>query len=201
MMMEAIMRVIPLLLSTLILVTSRVAAEPAYIGASFSEDGSMCDATLVAPVSFTVYIHAYPVDVLGIDGAEFRVEGFDPAWMTTVRPNPLANVVIGNPIQAGCNIAFAQCQGQGSGFRRVLLFTIQVVAMNPITPRQLIVRAHTTPSHPLWPCPNVVPWCGAPVYGRVCTSTLNACLNRDQTCCITAVEATTWARMKSLYER
>ena len=127
-------------------------------------------------------------------GAEFRVEPFDLDWITTVTRNPFSSVAIGNPIAGGCNIAFPSCQAPPS----VLLYTIRVLALTPVSPRILSVLPHSTPSNPNFICP-LLTNCSAPVFGKVCAEGLNACVNRTQTCCVLATEASTWTQVKSLY--
>ena len=165
---------------------------------SFSSDGNDCWNGAVAPFTpFVFYIGAVlggDQFAAGMTGAEFRLTGVDTAWFTTVTPNPLASLSIGNPVTTGCSIAFATCQ-TGSF---VLLYTIQSLALAPITPRVLEVVAHSTPSNPNFICP-LLTNCSAPVFGKECVQGGQAGLNTPFCPCCPAVESSTWSRVKSLY--
>src|SRR5262249_4021540 len=122
---------------------------------SFAADGSDC-ATQVPPFTpFSFYAGVLANnDVLGITGAEFRIANVDPTWFSTVTPNPAANLSLGSPIGPGANIAFPVCQSVLPG-QFVLLYSIQSFAISTITPRDLQIVQHSTPSNPSFQCPLV----------------------------------------------
>jgi len=166
--------------------------------ASFTSDGSDCTA-IVAPLTpFFTYIMVQPGTTMpGISGAEFRIDNFDPAWFNTVTPNPAANLALGNPITGGCNIAFPTCQLPGPG--GVLLYTIQSLALAPVSPRQLPIARHTNPSSPNFQCP-LTTLCNAPVFTKECGTGMPSCINWTGACwCEFAVQPATWSRVKQLY--
>ena len=174
----------------------RGATAVSSIGVYFNEDAYICDG-VINPLEFVdLYVVAKPSDVLseGITGAEFRIDGFDPSWITTVTRNPFSNVGIGDPIAGGCNIAFPSCQVPPN----VLLYTIRVLAPMPVSPRVLEVLQHSTPISPNFMCPWLTN-CSAPIFTLFCVNGLTACVNRTQTCCILGTEASTWTQVKSLY--
>ena len=174
----------------------RSAIAVSTIGVNFNEDAYICDG-VINPLEFVdLYVVAKPSGAVsgGITGAEFRIDGFDPSWITTVTRNPFSNLGIGDPIAGGCNIAFPTCQVPPN----VLLYTIRVLAPMPVSPRVLTVLRHTNPSNPNFPCPRLIN-CSAPVFGSICVVGLTACVNGAQTCCILGTEASTWTQVKSLY--
>jgi hypothetical protein len=173
------------------------AATPTFF-ASFTPDGAACALTAQPFAPFFTYIMVYPgVSTPGITGAEFRMDGMDPAWFNIVTANQAANLSIGNPIQGGCAIAFPTCQVAPGG--AVLLYTIQSLAPAPITARQFPILAHTTPSSPNFVCPLTV-LCNAPVFTKECGFGLSSCVNWARTCwCEFAVQSDTWSRVKQLY--
>ena len=171
------------------------AASPLFY-ASFAPDGSDCTLTAQPFTPFFTYIMVSP-GTAGIRGAEFRMDGVDPAWFNTVTPNAAANVAIGNPILGGCNIAFPACQVAPGGV--VLLYTIQSLALAPITSRQFPIRAHTTPGNPNFVCPLTV-LCDDPVFTKECGFGMASCVNAAGECwCSFAVQSQTWSRVKQLY--
>src|SRR5213594_2133933 len=84
-----------------------------------------CRAVIAPPfASGTVYVLANLfADIArdGCTGAEFRVDGFPAGWFPRATPNAAATAT-GDPLGAGCSIAFSSCQTSQSGI--VLLYTI-----------------------------------------------------------------------------
>jgi len=153
----------------------RLDALTSNIGVYFDAGGVTCDARFpTSPVVFSIYIlgHTGPDLGDGMTAAEFRVDGADPAWTTLVAGSPSASLSLGDPLQGGCLIAFASCQG-GSPANLVLLYGVQVIAIDPIGPRVLEVKGHTAPAAPQFQCPNMVN-CSAPAFGRSCVDGLRA---------------------------
>lgn len=191
------MRHIFILALALAAVAPRTAMALSTVGVYFDENAVHCDGVINPLEPVDLYIVVKPDRAQlpdGLSGAEFRVEPFDLDWITTITPNPFSNVAIGNPIAGGCDIAFAFCQVPPN----VLLYTIRVLAITPVSPRILTVMAHSTPSNPNFNCPSLLN-CSAPLFTRFCVEGLTACVNREQTCCILATEASTWTQVKSLY--
>jgi hypothetical protein len=180
-----------------VLACAATAARATLITPAFQPYPLSCDGAPQQGVPFTVYLIADlagDAAAFGITGAEFRVTGFDPAWLTTVTGNPSANVVLGSPIGEGTNIAFPSCQA----VHTVVLFNIQVLSLGPVTPRVLTVERHVRPVHPVFPCP-LVTLCDAPVFTKLCVTGGRACIQQEYTCCLLAVEATSWGQVKALY--
>jgi len=178
---------------------TRTAAFPSTIGIYFNLEGYDCDAAIAPQTVFHLYVIAQPGADLpqGIQGAEFRVDGFDLTWVIFVTPNPFASAAIGDPVHQGSNIAFYSCQARDE-FGGVLLYTIRVIALQPIAPTVFTVMVHSTPSSPNFQCPLLVN-CSAPVFSKYCANGTTACINRAQTCCISAIETSSWGQVKSLY--
>src|SRR5262245_54321270 len=67
-------------------------------------------------------------------GAEFRIAGLPAGWeVVAVQPNPVAHVVLGNPLGLGTNIAFPGGQ-PGSC---LLLFAMDIRATSVVTNARL----------------------------------------------------------------
>ena len=190
-------RVIASLVTALCLAGS---ASASSIGVFFAPDASDCDADGVQPFApFFMYIGAVlggDAAAPGISGAEFQCTGVDPAWFNTVTPNPVSNLALGNPIAGGCNIAFPGCMVGGTG-NFVLLYTIQSLALAPVTGRTLSVLQHTTPSNPNFLCP-LVTLCDGPVFTKLCVSGGQAFLNLGRPCTV-SVEQKSWSQVKSMF--
>lgn len=171
-------------------------ASASSIGVFFAPDGSDCDATAAPFAPFLTYIGAVlggDAAGPGITGAEFRCDGFDPSWFNTVTPNPASSLALGNPIAGGCNIAFPGCQS-GSF---VLLYTVQSIALAPITGRNFTILKHTTSSNPNFQCP-LVTLCDAPVFSLFCVSGGQGFLNQPGPCTV-GVEQKSWSQVKSMF--
>ncbi len=174
-------------------------ASASSIRPAFSADG-LVNCTTVPPfVWFTTYIFADLYDdaaASGVTGAEFRLDGIDPAWFNTVTPSPDAVLSLGNPIAGGCNIAFSVpgCHSGVNGL--LLLYTIQSLALAPITPRTLQVGIHVTPSCGF--CCVVLTLCDAPAFSKVCVLSGQAQLNGN--CPTVSTHTTSWSQIKSLYD-
>jgi len=159
--------------------------------------GSYDDDACVTP---GIPLRSYLVAVLGGDaaaggmqGAEFRIFGYDSGWFNAVTPNPSADFLTGHPLGDGCQIAFPICQVQ-QGAVPILLYTIDTVVMEAIPDVVLRIDRHTAPSNPNFQCPRLV-LCDPPVYTSVCVGTAPAYL----TACPLSVNATTWTRVRALY--
>src|SRR5262245_32621010 len=124
-----------------------------------SADGSSCYMPVTPPGNpGNAYIYARlfgDAASNGITGAEFSIAGMPPEMFVGVTPSPASNVSLGNPFEAGCNIAFPQCQA-GTGFGIVLLYTVNLFLPPGGMPDYVLqVRSHQTPSNPMFPCPLV----------------------------------------------
>lgn len=179
------------------LLTAAPMVHASSIGVFFAPDGSDCDGTAVPGVPFTVYIGAVlggDAAAGGITGAEFRMDGADPAWITTVTPSPASNLALGNPLAGGCNLAFPDCQPGPV----VLLYTVNFIALQPISPRVFAIGPHCCRAQPTFPC-TLVTLCDAPVFTKVCVSGGQAFLNDLSRACTVSVEARSWTTVKSLF--
>lgn len=172
-------------------------AHASSIGVFFAPDGSDCDGTATPGVPFTVYIGAVlggDAAAGGIFGAEFSLIGADPTWITTITPSPALDLVLGNPVLNGCNIAFPACQPGPF----VPLYTIQFTAPAAVSPRAFRIWPHQTPSGPNFLCPLVLK-CDAPVWTKVCVSGGQAFLNDPSRVCTVGIESRNWTAVKSLF--
>jgi len=172
-------------------------ASASSIGVYFAADGSDCDADGVVPFApfFTYVVGVLGGDAAstGLSGAEFRLDGIDPAWFNTITPNPISNLALGNPTTGGCNIAFPGCM-RGPN---VLLYTIQSLALAPVAGRVLAIRQHTVPSNPNFLC-SLVTLCDGPVFTKLCVSGGEAFLNLQRPCTV-GVEQKSWSQVKSMF--
>jgi hypothetical protein len=131
----------------------------------------------------------------GIVGAEFRVVGFPAEWSATVTPNPAAIVSLGDPLGAGCNIAFCACQ-DGAGQGVVLLYTASFVAATAVSNRVVSVDRHTPSS---WlGCPMLNESCCSPCDFFSCAGSRPAAINFPAYCTV-SVEPATWSQVRGLY--
>lgn len=173
-------------------------AQATSIGVFFAPDGTDCDGTAVAFAPFLTYFGAVlggDAAQAGITGAEFRVDGYDPAWFNTVTPSPTSNLALGNPIAGGCNIAFPACQSGSNSF--VLLYTVQSIALTPPGDRVLAVKQHTTPSNVNFQCP-LVTLCDQ-AFTLFCVQAGEGFLNHSVPCTV-GVEQKSWSEIKRLFD-
>lgn len=182
------------LLIALILLVARGAGAQS-IGV-FSDVVSFSTQVCVTP---SVPSRAYVVALLGgilfqgTQGAEFCVKGYDASWINVATPNPAANFLTGDPLTTGCQIAFPTCQPGGMD-GTLLLYTVDTIASQPIPVTPLAVTKHDSPSNPNFACPVLVT-CDAPVWTKWCVSGWNS----DLIPCTSAVFATTWTAVRSMY--
>jgi hypothetical protein len=74
---------------------------------SADRDYELCHLDIPIGETRTWRIVARADAVQGIHGAEFRVVGWPAGYIhTVVTPNPDAAIVIGNPLDLGCNITW-----------------------------------------------------------------------------------------------
>jgi hypothetical protein len=161
-------------LSTLGLAVATAFADAIIISDRLDGYGANCvDLEGPFPMQFTLYVvvDTWGLPYGGITGAEFSLRGLedlfgfppDGMFFWNVEASPWAIVVIGDPMGAGTNIAFSDCQ---SG--TVHLFTLQMFAFGSPGTRELRVAARQPPTNPNFDCPLVV-LCDAPVYTTRCT--------------------------------
>lgn len=165
------------------------------IGIFADVGGGSCAVTapLASPFQYYVLVRLGPLS--GVTGAEFRIEGVDPAWFTTVSPQPL----ICDPgcpdfVGDGGAVTFPSCQAPGSG--QMVLLTIQSIAFVPIPTRTLRIEAARFPSHPGFACP-LVTLCDPPVFTRMCVAGGAAVVNGA---CTVAVRDRTWSSVKAMFD-
>lgn len=168
-------------------------ARASYIGVLFDTTSYTHEACATPAVPLRGYIVAVlggDVAAAGITGAEFRLEGLDPSWASTATPNPTANLVLGDPLGAGCQIAFPTCQLPDV----VILYTLDIVAPTVIQDVMLTIRAHQNPSNPNFACPRL-PLCDAPVFAISCVGGADAWVRP----CPVGVRAASWSAVRALY--
>jgi hypothetical protein len=187
------------------------AVAPGSIGIYADLQGTSCNITAPLYVSTDFYILAMP-DVpgtfVGVNGEEFRVIGLPAtAGIITVTPNPLANVILGSPLDQGgaepqgVNIAWPNCQLiDGNGI--VLLYTISIfvtAAENAANLELELTKRRPSTNEQNNPCP-LINNCNFPFYTAVCIVAAKAFLNHTSPGdCVVAVQQKTWGEVKSLY--
>jgi hypothetical protein len=180
------------------------------IGVFTDPTATSCSFTIqsFSPISFYIVAALGPQACSGIQGAEFRVEGFPADWFSAPisdPPSPIAPA--GNPFVEGAHLAYSACLTSESGL--VLLMTMFVFPTSIVENRVLTVVAHSAPALPGFECPLVV-LCDPPTYTAQCVRGLIATINHSYmwccqdacafpTCPPVAVEPTTWSSVKSLY--
>jgi hypothetical protein len=178
------------------------AAVAASISLFSDSDCSSCNLTVPAGSTRTLYIkvltEGLPPYVTGIVGAEFKVTGLPPGWMTTSTPNPASHVSDGDPFgPVGTRIAFPQPQPGTC----ILLFTVSLTATTPANDVTLQVTSRTPPSDPNAPCPNVSPDCTpnpCPFAPNPCVDGGTMFINSSKDCTI-GVAPATWSAIRVLY--
>jgi hypothetical protein len=158
--------------------------------------GANCNFTANFSVPFTLYINAVNSTLMpwgGLTGAEFKVTGMPPSWITIVTPNPLSTLVLGDPFDGvGVNIAFPVCQASF----QVNLFTVTVVPLTVETEVTLTVTQRTPPLNPAYPCPLLTD-CDI-FFSIVCVDGGQGFINSSRYCNV-PVEESTWGKIKELY--
>jgi hypothetical protein len=132
----------------------------------------------------------------GITGAEFRIDGLPAGWIVQAEPSPPSASVTGDLFGDGTSISFT-C-GHPEFAMYFELFSVGVFA----TDTQTDVLLAATAIRPLPAPPNdcaYVYLCDAPTFTKVCVQGSGAWINPRKFGCGLAVEATSWARVKSLY--
>ena len=184
-------------------------ADDGSIAVYLDDAGTQCEGFITAPVTMgSVWMNLAGATAGGITVAEFRIVNSDPsAYSVSFVPDPAAQVAIGDPMFAGCDIAFSTCQGAGTG--RVKLGQLIIIENVSTADVNLTVRQHYTPTNEFYPCPLAV-LCDIPVYTKVCLGPLNGDLWRawlnpsdgvSGVCEPVGVEQTTWSQVKSLFGR
>lgn len=179
------------ILTALLVCGASATAVASSIGLSFA-DGSPCgEAIANQPFVINVFVQmGGDVAAGGFTGAEFRIDGLDPAWFMTLTLNPAANILLGDPVN-GCNVVFPVCQGPPV----VALFSLSCISSTPVDPRVLHVVRHSTPTNPDFPCP-LVTLCNFPDFSIVCVEGGTAFLN---TGCQVGTASKTWSGVKGLF--
>jgi hypothetical protein len=173
------------------------------IGVFFDQEATDCEASVTAPNFVTWYVCAVlfedPLASIGIAAAEFRQTGTPIGWIMTVTPSPASNVSIGDPLGAGCDIAFPTCQGV-SPPHVVLLYTVTGVATSQVTDAELHIEMRSPPTNPNFQCPVLV-ICLPPTFGLYCVGGSDAVINRSgsKVCPPVAIATPSWSGMKALY--
>ncbi len=132
----------------------------------------------------------------GITTGEFRVDGLPNGWITSIRANPAATLVLNDLFGNGVRMIFPGCQ-QGSG-QYLELFAIDITPTGMRTDVLLAVAAAISSSEPNIDCPFVTQ-CDA-TFSNVCVSGYGSWINPRTRGCPLAVEQRTWGQVKKLYE-
>jgi len=165
------------------------------IGLFADPNGASCSITAPSLSPFLYYVLARLGPLNGITGAEFRVDGVDPAWFTTASPAPgSCDPGCPNFVGDGGPLAFPGCAAPGSGY--VLLVTLQSFAVAPVPARTLRIDAARFPSNPAFACPQVS-LCDAPVFTRMCVAGGAAVVNGA---CTVVVRDRTWSSVKAMFD-
>jgi hypothetical protein len=173
------------LLVGLSLCLSVTLARASMITASFDPQGTVCEVTQLYHTIGRLYLLALLYDdaaVAGIQGAEFRLDGFPPDWFTTITPNPAASVILGNPLVGRCAIGFDACQTPAPP-AAVVLYTIDYAALSAVSNRVLTVRGTQTCQFCYAP---LVTLGDAPVYSKILVTGGQAALNFPGFCTVAA---------------
>jgi hypothetical protein len=187
----------------ILLVLAPASAQSASIGLFSTPDCTSCNLDLSPGETKFVYVSALteglPDWVLWGGGAEFRVAGLPPGWVTVSIPNPQISLIIGDPFDQGVLLGFPQLP-QGTC---VLLYTVVLWAPlgQPQEDVALHVTARTPPSFPNYPCPWFTLYCGpaCDIFDPYCVGGGTLFINSSQTCTV-GVQQHTWSEVKSLYE-
>ena len=150
----------------------------------------------LTPTALYIVAHSPGTGALqqGIVAAEFGVVGVPDTneLMITWAPNPVANIDLGSPFDGGANIAFPACQ-LPSANQALMLYSAQVVALNPVANLTLTVGPHSVPSNPNLPFSQLV-GCDGPANPVVEATGGSITINPA-----IAVAQTTWSATKQLY--
>jgi hypothetical protein len=193
-------RFIPLLLGLAwVLVSTPAGARDGTLGIYFDDGAREC--TGQVPTASTRTLHvvllAEGATFDGITGVEFRVEALPNApFLVTGASAPSAQILLGNPLLEGCNIAWGSCQ-RGT---RIPIMTFQVYSTGqPARDVPIRIVARLTPQNPRFACPLAVQ-CDTGTWTSVCIVGAAAILNPSgtQPCDATRIESQ-WSRMKDLY--
>jgi hypothetical protein len=195
-----------------------------YVGVYGDAAGTQCCMTVAPFAMGTLHVIAKlnGQTAAGITGAEFRLEFSNAAgYFLTLTPNPLANLVLGNPTDdnpaandqnKGVNLAFPTCQPDPIA-AQLSLGTYNCFNTNPAGTGACTIRTkrHESPSNPTKRCP-LFTKCDAPLFTVVpmtltedqlgaepvaFVSQLNTTC--DGTCGPVPVTPTTWSTLKDLY--
>ena len=124
---------------------------------------------------------------------EFRIEGLRLGWVVAVARSPLSQYALGDPFGLGCTIAFSEPQASEC----TLLYTVTITPSFPGARSTLRVRPHFFPTNPDFNCIRAVPACQG--TAGICVDGGALLINSDVTCSV-AVQSTSWASVKALYE-
>jgi len=181
------------------------AASPSFaglasIGLYFDPDCAACGLQVQTPgLPFDLYVNAALGAELweGTTGAEFRIQGMPSDWwILEVRPNPAADIFIGDPFGSGCNIAFFdECEGPPGGCINLLVVRVLPVSYQANVHLQVM---HRTTSHcPIFCCP-ILTACDSPIFTHVCVRGGEAWINGPN--CTVSTTPSSWGSVKTRYQ-
>jgi hypothetical protein len=185
-------------------------AEAQSIGAFTDPTATSCGFQVqpFVPTYFHIVAAIGPQACVGIQGAEFRIDGFPAGWIAVPNADPRLPIGPdpGNPFEEGARLLFMSCQTSELGL--VPLMTLFVLPTSPVSEQMLTVTAHGATEHPEFQCPLVI-LCDSPTFTVLYTNGLLARINSTYWCCQfecmfppcppIAVEATTWSGVKAIY--
>lgn len=132
----------------------------------------------------------------GIRAAEIGVAGWPPDWVANVVPSPRAAATLWHPLQGGGVVLFPDCEAGDGAI--VLVYTIEYYALGPpVSHHVLTATRNEHRIDPNFQCP-LVKVCDDVPEIRLCVPASGAVINGPP--CTVGVEASTWARLKGLYQ-
>jgi len=129
----------------------------------------------------------------GFYSLEFRIGGIPLGWTATAVPSAASRLALGDPFGESCTIAFDPPQAEECA----LLYTVTIEPSSPGARATVRARAPLFPANPDFDCIRAVSACRGNV--GICVDGSALLINSDATCSV-AVEPTSWAQVKALYE-
>jgi len=152
---------------------------PGSLGIYADPGGTVSCANLPPFTATVLYVVATTSGLTsaGLAGAEFRVEVTNPTgwYLSYSYSPPSGGIVLGSPLDTdpdpdaggGVTIGFSSCEPPSST-GKITFGTITVFNTGTGSSTSLVVRRHSTPTNPTYPCPLFVA-CDAPVFTKYCT--------------------------------
>ena len=157
---------------------------PGSLGVFADPGGTLSCANLPPFKATVIYVVATTsgLTAAGLTGAEFRVEVTNPkGWYFSYSSSAqTSESARGNPLDTdpdpnaggGVTIGSSACIAPSST-GKINFGTISVFNTGTGATTSLLVRRHSTPTNPIYPCPLFVA-CDAPMFVKYCTAAANA---------------------------